>query len=287
MGLLLIFTFLISFNFLLYGQNEVLLLSVITGIAVILSLITIHIKVWKYSVKKALISLILGTVISILFFLVFLFIFGGPAYFENQPASYDYRISVLGLSNYNGSLVTDIIVPIPMRNGTQIFTDQEMQYQSFGDWTSMLVMTKQGKMLAFQTRNENLTDINARFRKDLNYSIDVKDIMQDALLYPATSDVTLNYTIWIYGDKNVQNYATYIYIDQNIQPIVSDNNSITFNLGFTVRNGVVHGRARNTYRVDVFEAIPENVNGPIPVKAQLATVGETGWGPLRPDVRTS
>ncbi len=221
------------------------------------------------------------TVLStILMFYAFFGALGGQAYFEEQPATYIYTISVQGLSNYSGGLGTDIIVPIPMRKGEQIFNDEEMQNKSFGNWTSMLVVTNEGKMLAFQTRDKNLTNIDARFRKDVNYSIDLKNIMDNALLYPISNYGIANYTIWIYSDKNVQNYTTYVYIDQNIQPLKSDNNTITFNLGFALRGNMVHGRAIN-YQVDVFEAIPESVKGPIPVKAQLAVVGETGWGPLR------
>lgn len=280
-GIAVILTFLVLFIFMLYGQKERLFLSWIIGIVVVSALTFVHIKILKYPAKRALVSVILGMVMSFLFFVAYLFVLGGPSYFENQPASYDYRISVQGLSNYSGSLVADIIVPIPMRNGEQIFTDEEMQNKSFGNWTSILVVTRQGKMLAFQTRDENLTNIDARFRKDVNYSIDIRDIMQDVLLYPVSGDVAANYTIWVYSDKNVQNYTTYIYIDKNIQPAKGENNIISFNLELTVRGGMVHGRAI-THKVDVSEAIPESIKGPIPVKAQLGIIGDTGWGPLRP-----
>lgn len=272
-GIALVLTFLAIFTFMLSGQSEKVLLSLITGIVVVLFLIVIHIRKLKYPIKKALISIIIGIVACIIIFSVYLLLIG-PAYFEYQPASYDYRISVQGLNNYSGGLVTDIIVPIPMMKGEQIFTDDEMQNQSFGNWRSTLVVTKQGKMLAFQTKDKNLTNIDARFRKDLNYTVDIKNIMDNALFYPISNDSTANYTIWVYGDKNVQNYTTYVYIDQNIQPVKSDNNTIAFNLGLALRGNMVHGRAKN-YKVDVFEAIPESVKGPIPVKAQLTIMGET------------
>jgi hypothetical protein len=281
-GIVIILTFLLGFIFILYGQTERFYLLLLTGIILLFSLTTIHIKILKYPIKKALLSIFSGTAIGLLFFFVYILILGGPNYFENQPASYEYTIKVKGLSNYNGSLVTDIIVPIPMKNGKQIFTDEEMQYQSFGIWTSILVVTKQGKMLAFQTGNTNLTDIDAIFKKDLNYSIDEKDVMQDALLHPVSYDITANYTIWIYGDK-IQNYSTFVYTDPNLQSRKGYNNTITYNLGFTVRNGIVHGIARNTYRVDVFEVIPEDIKGPIPVKAQIAIMGDTGWNSFIPD----
>ncbi len=243
---------------------------------------------------------ILTVILTILMFYVFFGLLGGQAYFEEQPATYIYTISVQGLSNYNrnlelsdspkdawfdfsmqGSNITNIIVPIPMKKGKQIFTDEEMQNKSFGSWKSMLVVTKLGKMLAFQTRDKNLTNIDAEFRKDFNYSVDIKNIMDEVLLHPLSNEATANYTIWVYGDKNIQNYTTYVYINQNIQPVGSDDNKITFNLGLALRGNMVHGRAKN-YKIDVFETIPESVKGQVPVKAQLSIVGETGWGPLRP-----
>lgn len=260
------------------------ILGIITFLEILLAYTLLFTKVKK---NHALFLIGIVTVLStILMFYAFFGALGGTAYFESQPASYEYRISVLGLNNYSGNLVTDIIVPIPMRNGEQIFTDEEMQNKSFGNWTSMLVVTEEGKMLAFQTNDRNLTNINVRFRKDLNYSIDIKDIMQDALLYPVTSDAAANYTKWIYDDKNIQNYTTYVYIDRNIQPVKSDNNTITFDLKLKVYNGMVHGKSLNNYMIDVFEAIPEGVKGPVPVKTQLSVVSTVegfGWVPLRPE----
>ncbi len=240
-----------------------------------------------YMKQKILISIIL----LIAVFISCTFVFDGSIYFKNYQTYYDYSISVQGLSNYNYNPklndspkdswfdfsvqalnVTTVIVPIPMKNREQIFTDEEMQNRSFGVWTSRLVGTEQGKMLAFQTKNKNLTDINARFRKNFDYNIIkylIKNVLSyPVLLYPVSSIAATNNTLRSHN-KNVRNYTTYVYIDQNVQPVKSNNNTITFNLEFTVKNKDVHNRTLNTYRINIFKVIREGSKGPIPVKARL------------------
>jgi hypothetical protein len=69
------------------------------------------------------------------------------------------------LQNYQGGGITTILVPIPMVNGEQEFSDEELQSQSFGRWRSVSVSTQDGKMLALQTEDKNLSDIDAKFFK--------------------------------------------------------------------------------------------------------------------------
>lgn len=291
MGIVLILTFLIIFTFMLCNQYERAILSLIFGMIIIVSSIVIYTKILKYPLKKAVISVVLGIAGCIVFFAIYLALLSSPSYFGNHRASYEYSITVQGLRNYNYNLgldhyekdgwfdftkqssnITTIMIPIPMRGGNQIFEDEELQNKSFGDWISTPVVTAEGKMLAFQTRNKNLTDIEARFKKEIGYSIDIVDLMYDALLYPSSDKaIAGSYPVRIHSDGMVQNYTTYIYIDLNIQPIKTDNNSITFILGFTVKNNTVFRKARN-YQIDVIDAVPASLKGPIPVKAQIITV---------------
>lgn len=284
MGIVLILTFLIVFTFMLCNQYERAILSLIFGMIIMVSFIIIYTKILKYHPKKALISIVVGIAGCVVFFAVYLALL--------SSTSYEYRITVQGLRNYNYNLglghyekdgwfdftqqssnVTSIMVPMPMKGRNQIFEDEELQNKSFGGWISTLVETAEGKMLAFQTRDKNLTNIEAIFTKD-SHIIDIKDIMHNAVLYPLSDRVTaIDYIIWVYSGKKVQNYTTYIYIDRNIQPVESDNNTITFNLEFTVKDNAVYGKARN-YQVKISESVSKGVKGPIPIKAQFAIIRE-------------
>ena len=85
---------------------------------------------------------------------------------SNSATSIDaYTISVKGLDDYKGLIGDVIIVPLPVRNGKEVFSDKDLQYQKFGNWTSVLVMTKDGKMLGFQTNTGDLSNLQARFYK--------------------------------------------------------------------------------------------------------------------------
>lgn len=42
----------------------------------------------------------------------------------------------------------------------------ELENRMFDDWTTTVVETEDGKMLAFQNQNNNLTDICANFYRD-------------------------------------------------------------------------------------------------------------------------
>ena len=199
------------------------------------------------------IKFIIGITATVMVFYLFL---NGFGYFESEPVVYIYDVEIKGLNNYTSFGVTDIIVPMPMKNGEQIFSDEELQYQSFGDWKSLMVVTKEGKMLALQTTKNNLSDINAKFEKYVNYSIDVKNPNKNALLYPVSNESTVNYT-------------TYVYIDPKIQPSISNNSSINLEITLYGKGEMVNGRRTGQYRVTVHENVPEGVRGPILVKAWI------------------
>lgn len=193
--------------------------------------------------------------IAIVFYLLFIAV-DGTVFFESDAAVYYYNIEVKGLHNYTSFGVTDIIVPIPMKNSEQVFSDEELQYKSFGDWKSVLVVAKEGKMLAFQTTKTNLTNINASFKKYVNYSIDAENPLKNALLYPVSNETAVNYT-------------TYVYIDPKIESKLSNNNSITLEITLYIEGEAARSERVYQYRVDVRENIPEGIKGPILVKAWI------------------
>jgi len=74
-----------------------------------------------------------------------------------QSGYYDYTISTDGLSDYCGGLVNEIVVPIPVIGDEQIFSDMKLQKKISGDWTSLMFVSKDGKMLVFPSFWENLS----------------------------------------------------------------------------------------------------------------------------------
>ena len=77
---------------------------------------------------------------------------------------YDYTVKIHNASSYGGSPGTDILVPLPMIGGeTEIFTEKILEYETFGDWKPVLVMTDDGKMLALQSMDGTFTNVSAEF----------------------------------------------------------------------------------------------------------------------------
>lgn len=271
-GLMIFFTFVAMFAFWIYSIGSMAVLSILTGIFIIVAIAYHHKN--KYTMRMVKYSIFTGMIACIIFFLAFFSVIF--AYVENTPTQYIYKISVKGLADYSGSLVTDIIVPLPMENGKQIFTDEELNNKSFGNWTSMLVVSKEGKMIAFQTMDRNLTDIDASFTKRINYSESVKDVK---CLYPVSSSSPSNYTLWLDRGSDFQTYTSYVYIDQNIRPI-KDAGNITFNVELTIFEGRFRGIFGNNYKASIIESIPEGIKGPIPVRCQLGVYKEGKYLPI-------
>ena len=260
-SLVIFFTFVAMFVFWIYGIDSIAILTLIISCIVIAVIAYRHKN--KYTMRMVKYSIITGAIACIIFSMAFFSVIF--AYVENTPTQYVYKISVKGLADYNSSLVTDVIIPMPMENGKQIFTDEELNNKSFGNWTSMLVVSKEGKMIAFQTMERNLTDIEASFSKRINYSegvIDVKD------LYPVSNSSPSNYTMWLDGGNNFTTYTSYVYIDQNIMPIKEAGN-ITVNVELTIFEGEFRGIFGDNHKVSIIESIPEGIKGPIPVRCQL------------------
>lgn len=210
--------------------------------------------------------LILAIIGIIIFFIIV--IFAGVAYFNDNPGGYGYSINVEGLSNFQPSLITDIIVPLPVRDGQQVFSDEEIQYKSFGDWRSVLVMTPYGKMLAFESIGRNLTDIHAEFFRSYPEGTRIENITRESFL-PVLPLVTSDYTQWVYGKDLARDYSTIIYIPDSIRPLHPEYGDITFNLDLDAFEGMQHSLVGKSYRVSIREVIPANVRNWTQVVAQV------------------
>ena len=152
--------------------------------------------------------IILGIIGIIIFFIIV--IFAGVAYFNDNPGGYGYTINVEGLSNYQPSLITDIIVPLPVRDGHEVFSNEELQYKSFGDWKSVLVMTPYGKMLAFESIGRNLTDLHAEFFKVYPEGTKIENITSESFS-PVLPFTASNYTQWVYGKDSSRLFNDHLY----------------------------------------------------------------------------
>ena len=191
-------------------------------------------------------------------------------HFWNQPNSVTsidaYTISVKGLADHRGLIGDVIIVPLPVRNGKEVFSDKDLQYQKFGNWTSVLVMTKDGKMLGFQTNTGDLSDLQARFYKSSSEAD--FNTLDDTTLLPVINDSAALYTSRVSNSGNVKNYTTKVYIPDTIRPVSPEAKGITFDMEFLSTEGISPGKTGRNYHTDIHEAIPVNISGPVSVNAQ-------------------
>jgi len=191
-------------------------------------------------------------------------------HFWNQPNSATsidaYTISVKGLDDHRGLIGDVIIVPLPVRNGKEVFSDKDLQYQKFGNWTSVLVMTKDGKMLGFQTNTGDLSDLQARFYKSSGEAD--FNTLDDTTLLPVINDSVALYTSRVSNSGNVKNYTTKVYIPDTIRPASPEAKGITFDMEFLSTEGISPGKTGRNYHTDIHEAIPVNISGPVSVNAQ-------------------
>lgn len=212
--------------------------------------------------------LICITFILVLFGIVWM---GAIAYINNNPGYYHYTVDVRGMEQFRLGLVTDIIVPIPVRDGQQVFSDDELQYQSFGNWKSMLVITPFGKMIAFQSIGRNLTDLHAEFSHKYPDGDRIKNITADSLS-PVLPYTFSPYTQWVYGSGAVQNYSTIIYIPNSMQPWDKAKDNLRVKIELIANGGMQHSVTDTTYRVTIQEKIPSTVRNMTPVVAQIGTL---------------
>jgi hypothetical protein len=209
-------------------------------------------------------------IVGILLFVFWLILLAGffSAMTNNMPGYYEYSISIQGLDNYHSGPITDIIVPLPMRDGKDVFSDDDLQYKKFGNWTSLLVMTESGKMLAFQTTQRNLTNIDAKFFKRYSGGVEIRNITNESLA-PVLPGNSSGYPS---ENNNKRVFSSKIYLSNATLPLDTNGPPVTFNLELTMNGGMVHSIAQGSYRVSILETIPSNIRGWIPVSARIKTL---------------
>lgn len=194
--------------------------------------------------------------------LVIAAIFGMNYYIhQNQPGYYEYTISVHGLSDYRGGLVNEIVVPIPVIGGEQVFSDAKFQKEVSGNLTSVMVVSKYGKMLAFRSFGENLSNISAVFSRDLDRYPSEEEV-EAGLLSPALSQQP---------DSNADKGAsTYLILPDSLSPLSDDAGPISVRIRFYVYGDLSNGEYVGDYLAAIDEEIPPGTTGIVPVRIQTS-----------------
>jgi hypothetical protein len=229
--------------------------------------------------SKNITKILFVVIVIIAAFVVLLPLFGA-SWINSNPGFYEYKISTEGLSQYQGGLITDIIVPMPMRDGSLVFSEEELQNQQFGNWKSVIVVTPHGKMLAFQSTDGDLTDIDADFFKKFDPGeLAVTDI-RDESLSPLIRENSDESKEWNSGTENRSEYVSIIFLPEDLVPLNANATDIVVNLELTISEGLNHSILGDTFRVTILERIPPEIRGEIPVNAHITQHLDGNWVPL-------
>jgi len=245
---------------------------------ILMLLILQRYRKYRYRPGPALLAVVIGcagALLAVLGVLTF-----GLAWADVNPATYTYRVTVTGLDNYTGGPVTDILVPLPLREGKMIFSEEDLEGQRVGAWKTLFAETPKGRMLVFQTMERDLSDISVTFGSPVEKYFLIDDITRESFS-PVVTEAPAGYTRWAFGTGDVQNFTTLVRLDEGIRPKTADAGPIVIHLWITAGGGRLHGITGEKYQVEVYEAIPPGVTGFVPVRAQVARFGDVGIVPVR------
>jgi len=245
---------------------------------ILMLLILLRYRKYGYRPGPALLAVVIGCAGALLAILGVLTL--GLAWADVNPATYTYQVTVTGLENYTGGPVTDILLPLPLREGEMIFSEEDLEGQRVGAWKTLFAETPKGRMLAFETMERDLSDISATFGSPAEKYFLIDDITRESFS-PVVAEAPAGYTRWAFGTGDVQNVTTLVRLDEGIRPKTSDAGPIVIHLRITAGGGRLHGITGEKYQVEVYEAIPPGVTGFVPVKAQVARFGDAGIVPVR------
>jgi len=252
----------------IFGISDITGIIILFGCAVLLCLFIYTAKM-KFPFGKLVLPVAIASGTAVIVLL--LAAFAGNALIHDMPGTVTYTVSVNGLDRYNGGLATDIIVPLPMINGEQAFSDDELQYRQFGQWKSMLVVTPQGKMIAFQSLDRNLTNIHAQWFRESRKNTMKIDSSKD-LLSPRINLTQVNYTRTVSPDVTGGGYVSKVYIEKEMRAFDEKNGTISFNISFFVSEGTTLGFLGKTYNAQVSEEIPAGFRQSVPVAVYIEKI---------------
>lgn len=230
------------------------------------------------SLSKLKILFLAAAVTVILMFFLTLF---GVAWINSNPGYYRYTVTIGGLSNYIDEPVTDIIVPMPMRDGELVFSEEELQYRQFGNWKSVIVVTPYGKMLAFQSVGTNLTDVHAEFFKNFDPGELRLTDPQNESLSPLMRDGLNSSAGWNSSTQDGSGYTSVLFLPKDLVPLNANATDVAVSLELTVSEGIHHSISGDTFRVSILEHVPPDIRGAIPVNVHAARYeGGGNWVPI-------
>ncbi|ADN35645.1 hypothetical protein Mpet_0876 [Methanolacinia petrolearia DSM 11571] len=207
----------------------------------------------------------LGKAVIIFVTILVIITIGGNIIIHYYPSSsgyYSYSVKISGLSDYSGSPVTQIVVPIPSIGNESIFADERFQYQDYGGWKSFLVDTEHGKMLTFQSNDANLADINAVYTKETDEYPDTEEINED-IFVPAGRSL-------LRTDNTTAGYS-YIILPDDLRPLSNSSTPISVSIKLTVHGGTKFGKPDldRECQIAIEEQITPGTTGIIPVEPQV------------------
>ncbi|MCK9307746.1 MAG: ABC transporter permease [Methanoculleus sp.] len=211
------------------------------------------IALWRgTAIQRLAASVVIGVVLCGLIFLG-LNVWAG--WYEHRPGLVGYEVTVDGLEGRTGGLVTTILVPLPVEDGEVLMPASELEGRTFDGWTTTIVGTRDGNMLAFQNQNNTLTDIQARFTRD-------EETIE------GTKRLPVEHLSPVVERSADDRYATVIFVDEGISPP----GELTVSLTLTAGCGLFHGMAQETYRTEVSKTVPPGTAGGIVVDAMVGKI---------------
>lgn len=183
-------------------------------------------------------------------------------FYPSAPGYYDYYVKISGLSDYEGSSVTRIAVPIPSIGNESRFPDERFRYLTYGDWESFPVVTGKGKMLEFRSSGTTLTDIGAYYTKETDTYPETYEIIEEIFIPTGQS---------IPGTENTTEGCGYIIISDNLRPLSNSSGPISVSVKLTIHGGTTFGNPHlsREYQVVIEEQIPPGETGIIPVEPKI------------------
>ena len=252
----------------IFGISDITGIIILSGCVILLCLFIYAVRM-KFPFRDLALPVVVASGAAVV--VLILAVFVGTVLIHDMPGTVTYTVSVNGLDRYNGGLATDIIVPIPMINGEQAFSDDELQYRQFGQWKSMLVVTSQGKMIAFQSLDRNLTNIHAQwFRESRKKKMNIDS--SKGLLFPRINLTQENYTRTVSPDVSGGGYVSKVYIEKEMRALDGNNGTISFDLSFFVSEGTNWGFMGKTYNARVSEEIPAGFRQSVPVTVYIEKI---------------
>jgi hypothetical protein len=195
------------------------------------------------------VSFVVGAVLCVM---IFLGINLSLAWHEHLPGLVSYHVWITGLEGVSGEGVTTLLVPLPMKDGEMVIPPSRLVNQTFENWTTALLKTEDGTMLAFQDQHSNLTDIQGDFYVSEENITGTKRLPEE-YLSPVLETIS--------DDR----YTTVIYVDEGIR----SQGNLTVNLRLSAGGGLYHGMFEQMYRTEVQETVPAGTVGRIVVTAEV------------------